>query len=261
MSKDININESAILETLNAKIDYDGGNYKGSGLANYVVDKSGDTMTAPLTIKTSYGGHLQGVRTGVNFGDKPTSQQNIGGFRCYVNNTAESNITALIQGYIRTISAQSSNGIQFITRKPDNSGWGAGMNLETLADGTYLFDFPKCTTKATTTSTAKSNKVAVIVQNYKNGNSWYRVWSDGWIEQGGLTGGIGIGGTITVTLLKAFTDANYTLLGDWYGTSSYSIDDNPSLFGKTTSSFQIYASVHGANDGYNLPVSWYACGY
>ena len=35
MANDININESAILETLNAKIDYDGGNYKGSGLANY----------------------------------------------------------------------------------------------------------------------------------------------------------------------------------------------------------------------------------
>lgn len=36
MSKDININESAILETLNAKIDYDGGNYPSSGLETYI---------------------------------------------------------------------------------------------------------------------------------------------------------------------------------------------------------------------------------
>ncbi len=110
-------------------------------------------------------------------------------------------------------------------------------------------------------NTSMPSASAVIVDTYVNGTSWYRIWSDGWKEQGGLTGNIGVGGTITVTLLKAFTNANYTLLGDWYNTSSYSIDDNPSLFGKTTTSFGIYASVHGANDGYSLPVSWYACGY
>ena len=36
MSKDIDINEGVILETLNAKIDYDGGNYPSSGLETYI---------------------------------------------------------------------------------------------------------------------------------------------------------------------------------------------------------------------------------
>ena len=257
MANDISINESAILETLNAKIDYDGGNYKGSGLANYVVDKSGDTMTAPLTIKTSYGGHLQGVRTGVNFGDKPASQQNIGGFRCYVTDTAESNITALVQGYIRTLSEQSSNGIQFITRKPDNSGWGASMNLETLADGTFLFDFPKCTTKATTISTAKSNRVAVVIQNYVSGTSWYRVWSDGWIEQGGyltMTAEV-----TTLTFLKSFTNANYTIVGTkGRGNATNSRVVNFSSLTAKTVGVSIPFN-NGLNTDYN--VNWYACGY
>lgn len=251
MANDININESAILETLNAKIDYDGGNYKGSGLANYVVDKSGDTMTAPLTIKTTYGGHLQGVRTGVNFGDKPASQQNIGGFRCYVNDTAESNITALIQGYIRTISEQSCNGIQFITRKPDNSGWGASMNLETLADGTLLFDFPKCTTKATTTSTAKSNRVAVVIQNYVSGTSWYRVWSDGWIEQGGKGA---VNGTATTTLPKKFSNANYNLVVTLSGGTGNRYTAQIVDANKAAASFQVYC-------GHDEKYYWHACGY
>ena len=40
------------------------------------------------------------------------------------------------------------------------------------------------TTKATTTSTASAARPAVVVENYINGSSWYRKWSDGFIEQG-----------------------------------------------------------------------------
>ncbi len=43
------------------------------------------------------------------------------------------------------------------------------------------------TTKATTTSTASAARPAVVVENYRNGSSWYRKWSDGFIEQGGRT--------------------------------------------------------------------------
>ena len=77
-----------------------------------------------------------------------------------------------------------------------------------LADGQALFEFPKCTAKATTTSSAANNKVAVIVQNYVNGTSWYRVWSDGWIEQGGRHSA---GDSVSVALLKAFSNTNYTV--------------------------------------------------
>lgn len=46
-----------------------------------------------------------------------------------------------------------------------------------------------------------------IVETYHNGTSWYRVWSDGWCEQGGrLTG-------TSVTFLKPFIDTNYSFSG------------------------------------------------
>jgi hypothetical protein len=59
-----------------------------------------------------------------------------------------------------------------------------------------------------------------IVTNYVNGTSWYRIWSDGWIEQGGVAADVGGTGTAgkSVALLKTMRDTNYALstlnLGD-----------------------------------------------
>lgn len=50
-------------------------------------------------------------------------------------------------------------------------------------------------------------EVISIVETYKNGNSWYRVWSDGWVEQGGQKGA----NTTTITFLKPFKDYSYYL--------------------------------------------------
>lgn len=49
-----------------------------------------------------------------------------------------------------------------------------------------------------------------IVETYSNGTSWYRVWSDGWCEQGGLTSGI-TGNTNSVALLKTFASTSFTV--------------------------------------------------
>jgi uncharacterized repeat protein (TIGR02543 family) len=78
MSNDININESAILETLNAKIDYDGGNYKGSGLANYVVDKTGDTMTGSLISQQDSYYQFVAKSTVIDATATPASTQHVG---------------------------------------------------------------------------------------------------------------------------------------------------------------------------------------
>lgn len=45
---------------------------------------------------------------------------------------------------------------------------------------------------------------AYVTQTWRSGTKWYRVWSDGWIEQGGH----GTGGTCTFN--KPFSNTNYT---------------------------------------------------
>lgn len=124
------------------------------------------------------------------------------------------------------------------------------------ANGNAYFSFPKCTTKATTTSSAGDNKVAVIVQNYVNGTSWYRVWSDGWIEQGGrwnVNNAQDV--TTTINLAKSFSNTNYTITLGAYQTahdgSQESVYSEPS-----TTNFKLH--VYGYHTKY---VFWYACGY
>lgn len=112
-----------------------------------------------------------------------------------------------------------------------------------------------CTTPATTTSSASSAIPAVVVENYVNGTSWYRIWSDGWIEQGGYKSSNNSWNPCS--LLKNFSNTDYNIQLSGSGTTAgqgnapcYVNNSN-----KTTSSFQ-YTSVSVTNNVY-----WYACGY
>ena len=103
----------------------------------------------------------------------------------------------------------------------------------------------------------------VVINTYVNGTSGYRIWSDGYCEQWGLTSKIADFGTATVNLLKSFKDLNYTITkatmmpasGD---DSSYNDATCIRYASRTNSSFQIYN--RGATDGGRF-VNWKACGY
>ena len=116
------------------------------------------------------------------------------------------------------------------------------------------------TQKATTTSTAGTKTPAVIVENYKNGSDWYRVWSDGWIEQGGASPTFSSSNTdttVTVNLLKPFTDTNYSVLA-----LSDDCGYRPALTysNKTTSSFKLRRESHSGSIRSGI-ADWRACGY
>ena len=86
-----------------------------------------------------------------------------------------------------------------------------------------------------------------VTETYISGTSWYRVWSDGWIEQGGCwTGSTGT----TATLLKAFRDTNWTLaFANWGGT----------CYARKNGTNQIV--MHDVANANSQGYSWYACGY
>lgn len=105
------------------------------------------------------------------------------------------------------------------------------------------------TTKATTASTASKQRPAVVIQNYVNGNSWYRIWSDGWKEQGGYCA-VQYNTQTKVTFLKAFSNANYSLTvsGRLNLQAGYTC-------GMTISSGSYFEYKSEQN------FKWYACGY
>ena len=112
-----------------------------------------------------------------------------------------------------------------------------------------------CTTKPTTTGTSSSSKPCVIIENYKNGENWYRKWSDGFIEQGGLIEEAYAGGQQTITLNKAFAGTDYTVVGDVYYDGTGGVQPAQVWVYKdtrTTTSFKTF---------YTGKKFWYACGF
>ena len=81
----------------------------------------------------------------------------------------------------------------------------ADLDLSNLTDGLANVI---CTQKPTTESSASDNMPVVLVENSINGNSWYRVYSDGWCEQGGII----LSPTqaaVAISYIKNFPDVNY----------------------------------------------------
>ena len=94
---------------------------------------------------------------------------------------------------------------------------------------------------------SQCEEVQCVVETYKNGTSWYRVWSDGWCEQGGS---LDSSTNVDIDLLKPFKDINYTITACG-GKSLYIVT-------KTTSKIRIDTN-HGESTKY--PLNWQACGY
>lgn len=51
---------------------------------------------------------------------------------------------------------------------------------------------------------------STVIETYHNGTEWYRIWSDGWIEQGGRVY-ISASTALTVNLLKPYASTDYMI--------------------------------------------------
>jgi hypothetical protein len=185
-------------------------------------------MTGALYLQTTQNTPLalRSTRTGTEVYNEIQFQDHTGARRNTIRSFYDYDENGVIQKSTFTIGSNKLNG-----SAP------TGLVLTCGTDGTLWFDFPKCTTRATTKSTAANNSVAVIVENYLNNRSWYRVWSDGWCEQGGW---IVLSGAISatnkrVTFLKPYktTPSVYcsqnanagvaNIVVGWEGTTEFSI--------------------------------------
>lgn len=98
---------------------------------------------------------------------------------------------------------------------------------------------------------------SVCVESYQNGSSWYRVYSDGWCEQGGVyTSGN------TLTFIKPFKDTNYNIQAkpiNWHagGIALCAV--------KTSTTYAtLYYGWSNNNSQFNgwwNSTDWQACGY
>ena len=93
------------------------------------------------------------------------------------------------------------NNLGLATAVTDASISGKNITL-TFADSSTKTlttqDTVPFTGAATSVGGASTTKPAMVVTTYKSGTNWYRVWSDGTLEQGGVASRTG-----TITFLKA----------------------------------------------------------
>lgn len=99
------------------------------------------------------------------------------------------------------------------------------------------------------------SEAQVVVETYKNGTSWYRVWSDGWCEQGGLVNVAGTGVLTTVQFLKPYLNIPTITTGRVNNSSSStSVDKFNGVASVTSTHFTICTWT-------NMPSYWQASDY
>lgn len=97
-----------------------------------------------------------------------------------------------------------------------------------------------------------SSPRAYVTSTWRSDYSWYRKYSDGWIEQGGkATEKTGNKAQCNVTLHVAMSDANYTIV---HGTGGADNTWDNNIGGVTTTGFVSY-------NNYGSGAWWLVCGY
>ena len=98
-----------------------------------------------------------------------------------------------------------------------------------------------------------SKPVRYVIEAYRDGASWYRKWSDGWLEQGGVTAET----TGTITLIRPYASIAYQVLVS----NIYESRTNIGGAGWSgVSSFVTSATTFSYGMGNGTPISYYCFG-
>ena len=128
----------------------------------------------------------------------------------------------------------------------------------------YLADH-WATSAPTTTSTASKARPAVVVENYLSGTTWYRLWSDRFLEQGGISGEIPTNTNLTITLPKTYNNTNYNIvIGGICSRNDYTYYQYHVVVSKdvkTNNSFALLCARLSGQGTYKLKAYWYTTGY
>lgn len=100
-------------------------------------------------------------------------------------------------------------------------------------------------------------EVQCVVETYQKGTSWYRIWSDGWCEQGARVPQSNNDVNVSVTFLKAYKDTNYYINLTSNTTDNTFNGSQPNwVNSRTETGFSAHIDCYGTDTH-----DWQACGY
>lgn len=249
-----------LLKIKNGTLTVDGVSVKAYGASgitdyDYVINTTDTTFRLPIKVKLASGnavvgnGMTLGMTDGTNNFGAQASNQNY--WLGYTGNYGKD------VGMLESGSLIGNNKTIGITTDPTKSG------IETSSQGLKLYFYVGETIQdanviaASQVLTDVANlKAHSIVETYVNGTSWYRLYSDGWCEQGGKPVGTN-SSQISVNLLKPYKDTNYTILNGFANTSGTTTRNDPIVINNiTTSGFAMVIQTSS-----QMYLFWQASGY
>ena len=202
---------------------------------------------------------LGGIYAHANFTGAILTEKNVG------NATGATHVNAGGDQRVKiTFNASNSNSIygRSSTVQPESNEWmicvvvaGQATNIGSVDVGNVMSAVAQVQESVSAVEAKPIlNAKAYITETWSNGTSWYRKYSDGWIEQGGeYTKKHDT--NITVTFPVAFKDTNYTISTSHSSRLTSSEAVVCDFTGKTNTGFaHNYAS-------WGSKVGWYASGY
>lgn len=276
------------------KANQTGGGYTKEGLPNItgslgkIVQKSDGTVSGAFSKSSTDTSVVTGSGTSwvePTFSFKASSSNSIYGNSSHV--TPETNtILVGVYAFNTVVNAAIFDANQEITNHlhvstamksitigyPSNDNSGALLVLRSVNEPNYPSTF-SLTANNDTGYTSLTGRVAgdltwggkpviTLIASWRSGKNWYRKYSDGWIEQGGV---INYGSSSgkwnkSVSLNTSFTNTNYNVVASFYEADSAGDryhQNGINIISLTTSSFQVYQL---GSDSVQY-ITWYACGY
>lgn len=163
----------------------------------------------------------------------------------------------------KTHSASGSNSIygRSSTVQPESHEWMicvVVMSMATNIGSADVADVMQAVAQVQAQVGAIPTPSAYITKTWRSGPNWYRKWSDGFIEQGGIYTNTANSIT-TFTLSTAFVSTDYTFYRSpqWAAVASSYTYYCMGCISKTTASVKFQSD----NVSYYTNMDWYACGY
>lgn len=208
------------------------------------LDKSGGTMTGTLVLNDA------ALRVGPYDGIYEAKESANAGVGINAN-SSDGRGAALVLRDIATggafaLGARDASVAKYMFGRTDGSLTWDGKNLVCTVNGVAA-DAAGNVTVAT--------PKAYITETWVSGTSWYRKYSDGWIEQGGKLPAQSVT-NYKLTLNKAFSSANYFIIKSMGSSSLEQVSGAYRDFRSLTATTAI--TNQGADYNYSY---WYACGY
>ena len=228
---------------------------------DFVLNTTDTTFRLP--IKVLMAGSKRVAGNGKSIGLTDGNSEFTGGFGTY----SGVGLTAITSNSLQTVLPNNAIGGQ-TGYDISNHAWGITTDetksgIETSSTGLYLYFYVGETVQdaniiaaAGVLTDVADLKARSIVETYVNGTSWYRVYSDGWCEQGGRAT-VPQGSNVDITFLIPYANTDYYVNGN----QTYNWSTNPGGY---------INAIYGMprTDGFSMRAStgplgsmWIACGY